>query len=89
MPGDKMPHEKPKNATSARNSSHSIEKYPFSVLKDPFKANIRELESAIGNLQSEAFKASGETEGNTYALLAANLIRIYLSRMSQRNISRH
>ena len=46
-----MPHEKPKNATSARNSPHSIEKYPFSVLKDPFKANIRELESAIGNLQ--------------------------------------
>lgn len=84
-----MPHGKPTNSTTARNPSHSIEKYPFSVLKDPFKANIRELESAIGNLQSEAFKAAGEAEGNTYALLAANLIQIYLSKMPQRNNSRH
>ena len=79
---------KSKNADSER-SAHSIEKYPFSVLKDPFKANMRELESAIGNLQSEAFKAAEETEGNTYAVLAANLIRIYLSRITPRKTSNH
>ena len=74
-----MSSEKIKDSADSKEKPLELGEYSFSVLRHPFRANSKELESAIGDLHVAALKAPGP-EGNTYALLAANLISVKISK---------
>ncbi len=84
-----MPSEKTKDPADLEECLPEIGEFTFSVLRHPFRSNLKELESAIGNLQAEALKHAGRPEGNVYAVLASNLISVRISKEHGKNSRSH